>query len=205
MIDFSLSRRRDKLLPDSMSSGGKTVLIDPDFRCVLKCLRVLGDPDIEISDKLYLLMTWFFKGEYVENAVELFLEFMGNGSEEEAGDERLMDFEQDADAIYASFYGQYGIDLIDIPFLHWRKFLALLGGLNEDSPLRQRMSLRGMDTSGLKGKDLQKVMKAKSRIQIVEKIGREEMALRAELEKAAANGEDTTEILKRLEEYDLRR
>ncbi|WP_337539191.1 Gp15 family bacteriophage protein [Suilimivivens sp.] len=40
-----------------------------------------------------------------------------------------IDFELDANLIYAAFLQQYGIDLIDIPELHWHKFLALLDGL----------------------------------------------------------------------------
>lgn len=40
-----------------------------------------------------------------------------------------LDYELDSDYIYAAFFQQYGIDLIDIPELHWHKFLALLRGL----------------------------------------------------------------------------
>ncbi len=40
-----------------------------------------------------------------------------------------LDYELDSDYIYAAFLQQYGIDLLDIPELHWHKFLALLNGL----------------------------------------------------------------------------
>ena len=39
-----------------------------------------------------------------------------------------LDYELDADLIYAAFLGQYGIDLVDVTELHWHKFLALLNG-----------------------------------------------------------------------------
>lgn len=44
-------------------------------------------------------------------------------------DARLIDFKIDSDFIYAAFLQQYGIDLIDVPELHWHKFLALFRGL----------------------------------------------------------------------------
>lgn len=41
----------------------------------------------------------------------------------------LLDFKIDSDLIYAAFLQQYGVDLIDVPELHWHKFLAMLNGL----------------------------------------------------------------------------
>ncbi len=54
----------------------------------------------------------------------------------------IIDYDLDADLIYAAFLGQYGIDLIDIPELHWHKFLALLKGVNEQTKLREVMGYR---------------------------------------------------------------
>lgn len=53
-----------------------------------------------------------------------------------------LDYELDSELIYAAFLGQYGIDLIDIPELHWHKFLALLKGLNGQTKLREVMGYR---------------------------------------------------------------
>lgn len=54
----------------------------------------------------------------------------------------VLDYELDAELIYAAFLGQYGIDLIDVEELHWHKFLALLKGLNEQTKLREVMGYR---------------------------------------------------------------
>ena len=43
-----------------------------------------------------------------------------------------LDYELDADYIYAAFMSQYRIDLCDIECLHWHKFLALLKGLKNE-------------------------------------------------------------------------
>lgn len=143
-----------------------------------------------------MVMVWFFKGAFVPDAMELFCGFLGAGSDPE--DDAKMDFEQDADAIYASFLMDYGIDLFDVPFLHWRKFCTLLAGLSERSALMCRIQLREFDTTHLKGREKAKVEKAKRRVQLVERLSAEEEALRLELEKALAEGKDPAAVLEKL-------
>lgn len=58
-----------------------------------------------------------------------------------------LDYELDSDLIYAAFLGQYGIDLCEVEALHWHKFLALLGGLNESTKLREVMGYRCYERS----------------------------------------------------------
>lgn len=53
-----------------------------------------------------------------------------------------LDYELDAELIYAAFKQQYGIDLIDVEELHWHKFLALIKGLSADTKLREVMGYR---------------------------------------------------------------
>lgn len=59
----------------------------------------------------------------------------------------VLDYEIDSDLIYAAFLGQYGIDLCEVEELHWHKFLALLGGLNESTKLREVMGYRCYEKS----------------------------------------------------------
>ena len=54
----------------------------------------------------------------------------------------VIDWEIDAELIYAAILGQYGIDLFDVPDLHWHKFLAMIRGLNEQTKLREVMQYR---------------------------------------------------------------
>ena len=61
-------------------------------------------------------------------------------------DIRTVDFELDGEYIYASFYQDYGIDLIEEQGkLHWKKFLALFQGLSDETKIKQIMNIRGMD------------------------------------------------------------
>ncbi|MCT8138646.1 hypothetical protein H1D32_13380 [Anaerobacillus sp. CMMVII] len=58
-------------------------------------------------------------------------------------DEKLYDFQIDAELIYASFFMDYGMDLIDQQGqLHWYKFLALFNGLTDKTPFKQVLSIR---------------------------------------------------------------
>lgn len=56
----------------------------------------------------------------------------------------MYDLEYDSEYIYAAFLEQYGIDLSDIPYLHWWKFLALFKGLH-DCKMTDIMGYRGAE------------------------------------------------------------
>ncbi|MCM1218946.1 MAG: bacteriophage Gp15 family protein [Lachnospiraceae bacterium] len=60
-----------------------------------------------------------------------------------SGGAKVVDFEQDADLIFAAFWERYGIDLAEKD-LHWHKFLALFRGLH-DTKLNEVMGYRCYD------------------------------------------------------------
>ncbi|WP_307995108.1 Gp15 family bacteriophage protein [Weissella viridescens] len=67
------------------------------------------------------------------------------------GDDGLpkYDFEQDAGAIYASFFMQYHIDLLaEIDKLSWFKFSTLFEHLSEKTPIKKIIAIRSDDLSG---------------------------------------------------------
>ncbi len=103
----------------------------------------------------------------------------GSGKHEE-----LVDFEQDANFIYADFLTAYGIDLTDEDTrLHWWQFLALLSALPEDASMSKRMYYRGVDLAEFKGKEKNRIARIKKEIAIRKKH-RPTVAITAE-EKAA--------------------
>ncbi|MES5415651.1 Gp15 family bacteriophage protein [Enterococcus mundtii] len=58
-------------------------------------------------------------------------------------EEKLLDLDKDAEAIYASFVQAYNIDLIDQQgMLSWSKFRALLHNLPSETPLKRIMQIR---------------------------------------------------------------
>lgn len=66
------------------------------------------------------------------------------------------DFGKDGGLIYSAFIQSYGIDLYDIPYLHWWKFNALLADVDKDCRFAKIMEYRTMD---LKNKHLSKEQK----------------------------------------------
>ena len=83
-----------------------------------------------------------------------------------------LDYELDADLIYAAFLGQYGIDLVDVTELHWHKFLALLNGLNDSTKLREVMGYRCYEKSDDKKDPYEELRRAWE----IESISEEEQA-----------------------------
>ena len=68
-------------------------------------------------------------------------------------DVTVIDWEIDAELIYAAILGQYGIDLFDVKELHWHKFLAMIKGLNETTKLREVMQYRAYKREDSKNTD----------------------------------------------------
>lgn len=64
----------------------------------------------------------------------------------------IYSFSHDAEAIYAAFLGQYGIDLQTVD-LHWWQFKALFQGLNETNQIVKIMQYRAIDLSKIKDKE----------------------------------------------------
>lgn len=66
---------------------------------------------------------------------------------------QIYSFEYDAELIYSAFMSQYGIDLQDIPYLHWWKFKAMFEGLNQDNKIVEVMSYRSINVLKIKDKE----------------------------------------------------
>lgn len=78
---------------------------------------------------------------------EIFQEFIIMKSKRQPKDSRkVFDFEEDGEYIYASFYMDYGIDLINQQGkLHWKKFIALFQGLSSKTKIKEIMNIRGRE------------------------------------------------------------
>lgn len=195
---FSLSA---PVLPKSVhSEDGNDYPVDSDFRTVLACLERLSDPDAEALPKALFIATHFYKGNPPPDMWPLFQRFLLCGEDAAGGDDDpVMDFEQDADAIYASFKQQYDIDLIRGK-LHWVEFRLLLRGLGENTPFGQLLKWRHMDVSVYAEKDRAKLRSIKDTVALQPRISQRELELQAELDRRLAAGEDPAEIIKQLKE-----
>lgn len=106
-----------------------------DFRFIFKnshpCFR--HENKWAISQNTYdELLAFYFAEKNSDDTEE-------NGSEE--SQERLFDFELDAEYIYSAFLQAYGIDLFESN-MHWHKFRALLLSLPKDTLMSEIMGYR---------------------------------------------------------------
>jgi len=189
MNNFSLSKRIDKVFPETTTVDGETFSVNADFRVCLRILRLLDDETVFHLHKVGMIARWFFDDGYprdVMAAINAFFTKSHDGIRGQSPDNEIdsTDFcyEFDADVIYTSFLQAYQIDLLRVPFLHWYDFQLRLIGLPDDSPFRLRLRLRGLDLSHYKGKELLDLSTAKEAVQLPEKYSAAELQQADEFE-----------------------
>lgn len=160
-------------LTQSIAYQGHNYPIDLSYDNVLRFYQLLDDADFDESEKVIAAFHIFFNEqvpddpEFLMNVVKLLGDYVssnpyGNDTEGQQGDTvpvRYFSFQQDAEAIYASFMDQYGIDLIEEQGkLHWDKFKALLDGLGPETQFRRIVAIRQRTTDDLEGEELASVL-----------------------------------------------
>jgi hypothetical protein len=90
------------------------------------------------------------KCDSYEETINLFKylmkEFIGiDVDKQEENQTKTFDFTKDAEIIYASFFSEYHMDLVEMQgILHWNKFIALLNYLDDESKFKQIVGIRTM-------------------------------------------------------------
>ncbi|MCH5349197.1 MAG: bacteriophage Gp15 family protein [Oscillospiraceae bacterium] len=128
-------------LPSAYEYDGRVYEMRTDFREWMKFELLLNDEDICMQDKIYQLKEIVFPE--IPEDIQLWDFIMwfyhcGNVREESGGKNqteksrsRFYSFEHDLEYIYAAFLEIYGIDIFDVPYLHWWKFIALFKSLHD--------------------------------------------------------------------------
>lgn len=132
-----------RALPNTVVVGGKAYSVYTDFRLWMKFEIALS----HMKSGDHIDVGYLFKNDMpLYCPLEELLVFCRPKNplprQLKQSDVIVIDYELDADLIYAAFLGQYGIDLVDIEELHWHKFLALLKGINDSTKLREVMGYR---------------------------------------------------------------
>ena len=204
-----LYQKKEKAFPSTVEIDGNVYIINADYRNILRIFALSKDKNVNEYVRVEKLSRWFFTEqeqiEYLfenvsyEFIIRAFVGFINpkdkNGEEiiarssstydeenetEEA--ENQFDYDFDADEIYASFASEYGIDLIEIDFLHWYKFKILLMNLSSESAFKKKIELRFMDLSHFSGQSLVDMQRAKSAVQLPVEYTDEELREMAEFE-----------------------
>lgn len=156
--------------PEAVTVGGVSYPINSDFRACVAFEQAAVRGETNAGPLLRL----FFPREFPpdgESAVDALLWFYrcGTDAPECRGSNKTSargyDFEQDADALQASFLAAYGIDL-STASLHWWTFRALMLGLPEDTQFMRRVYFRTAETAGMSKEQRKHVLKMRKRYEL---------------------------------------
>ncbi|MFR6310997.1 Gp15 family bacteriophage protein [Anaerofustis stercorihominis] len=156
--------------PDYTLVNGKKYKIVTDFRNYIQMTSILREKELTYQEKWSFIINKFYKEtphgdieSIIEGLIAFFTmdtDYFEKGKEliidENEDNKEVISYEQDANIIIVSFLQCYNIDLTDIDYLHWWKFLLLLMNIDNKSPIGNIMSIRGTSLSSIKDKDEKK-------------------------------------------------
>ncbi|MFD0953024.1 Gp15 family bacteriophage protein [Virgibacillus natechei] len=147
-----------EFIEDKFKYGRCVLHVDMAYDNILRLFDLFRDDSFNQYDQidigLEMLLHDYDKIEdlALDKKYELFkfilLEFIDidlDKPQEQSGEkqEKIYDFDIDADRIYASFLMDYKIDLMDLQGeLHWKKFFALFEGLSSETPFQKVVGYR---------------------------------------------------------------
>ena len=149
-------------LPDTVMVGGVEVSIQTDFRTGIRFTLLMQDDTLNKSVRIELMLAAYYgrnaSGGVLRNwqeAIGQALWFYKSGrperpraqrsDDDNTQDGKSYDFEYDGSLIYAAFREQYGIDLLDIEYLHWWKFKALFAALSDATEFIKVVGYRSIE------------------------------------------------------------
>lgn len=130
-----------------------------DADMLMEALKLFGIPE-----KAILLST---QKEAADLLQEIFEQKVRTKARPKVGkQQKLFDFEEDGEYIYASFMQDYGIDLVDMQGkLPWQRFIALFQGLSDKTKIKEVMRIRCMEIpepTKTNRKEIQNLMELKT-------------------------------------------
>jgi len=187
-------------IEDTAEIDGVTYELDMSFDNILRLFDLIKDESIndvvKVETGLIMLINDNLEQYDIETKAQIFIDLfksaIGSDDEEEqavdlAGnpmpkitdnDKKIHDLVQDAEYIYASFMHTYRIDLFEMQGkLHWKKFKALMTGLDEGSIFSRVVGIREAELPTGKGtsKERERLRKLKRKYALKEDDTNEEI------------------------------
>jgi len=146
-------------LPKEKVLGQKVFRLSTDFRQVLKIICVLEDPDLPEYIRWLTALNLFYEPEvpkaYRREAMEYLASFLSAGEGPGQPAPKLLDWQQDADAIISGVNKVAGQEVRALPYVHWWTFLSWFHGI-EGGALATLVSVRDKLSRGKKLEDWEK-------------------------------------------------
>lgn len=122
-------------LPTSAVIGGTEYQINADYRDILDIFRYLNDPDRPEYLRWIIAIALFYEGEIPEEhqqeAMEYLADFISYGDDGGKPTPKLLDWDQDVQAIVADVNKVANTEIRALPFLHWWTFVSYFNGIGE--------------------------------------------------------------------------
>lgn len=153
--------------PTTIFVAGEEIPIVTDFREYVKLIDTLNDDSLSSAEKYFLLSQYFlYKPSDFVQAMEALTSFVlmeTEGQEDFEKTEKycmnkreVYSFQYDYPFIFSAFLSEYGINIREIPYMHWWEFRNLFDGLPENMEIKQRMYYRSIDLNTIKNKEERK-------------------------------------------------
>ena len=174
-------------LPTQACIGGKSYSLHCDFRDMLEIISYFEDPDLPDFLKWEIALALFYEGDippadYPE-AMDCLKRFLAYGESAPAGP-KLLDWEQDAQAILADVNRVAGKEIRSEKFVHWWTFLSWFHGIGQGQ-LSVRVAIRDKLRRGQKLEDWEReyYRENKALIDLKPRYTAQELAEKARIEK----------------------
>jgi len=206
----------------SVDIGSETYKIDADFRTIMNvegiifgkkvtddqkkfAAEMMKEIDIEEKDaiqnaKYYDALKLFYKDNVpddLEEAMEKMLWFYSCGKEDKQSKtkKKVISFEYDFDYINAGFMQDYKIDLFEVDFLHWWKFMSLFSALHDDCKICEIIGYRGAELKNFDKEQRKRIREMQKIYALPDEISKEEKKRQDEITQILLNGGDLSGIL----------
>jgi len=175
-------------LPVNAEFGGMLYAINTDFRDILEILSYLDDLDTPEYLRWKIALALFYEEQvpekFLQEAMEYLAKFIACGEMETKPGPKLLDWEQDAQAIVADVNRVAGTEIRMLPYLHWWTFISYFQAIGEG----QLSALVSIRNKLQRGKKLEKweqefYQENKARIDFKIKYTAEELAEQERLKK----------------------
>jgi len=146
-------------LPVAVEIDGIAVPIKTDFRDCMNVIMAFEDPELTNLEKQMVMLNVLYSKpvENVQRAIEQAIKFLNGGSDEKSeSSSRLYSFAKDGNYVFSAFKQTHGVDLEEIPYLHWWKFLALFMDLGSETTFCNLVGLRKRIKDGTATKEERK-------------------------------------------------
>ena len=108
---------------------------------------------------------------------------------------KVINFEYDFDYINAGFMQDYKIDLFEVDFLHWWKFMSLFSALHDDCKICEIIGYRGAELKNFDKEQRKRIREMQKIYALPDDISKEEKKRQDEITQILLNGGDLSGIL----------